>query len=115
MTREEEIISAARTRAERHQIAEMELYRGDKCNYSYGRIYNSEITSFEAGARWADNHPINVWHDTSEEPVKDTHILIETTIFKDSLEYYSCHWSTLICQSWEKYVKLYNVKRWTYI
>lgn len=55
MTREKEIISAARTRAERHQIAEMELYRGDKCNYSYGRIYFSEIASFEAGAKWADS------------------------------------------------------------
>ena len=55
MTREEEIIEAARTRAERHQIAEMELYRGDKFNYSYGRIYNSEIASFEAGAKWADS------------------------------------------------------------
>lgn len=55
MTREEEIVNAARTRAERHQIAEMELYRGDKCNYSYGRIYFSEIASFEAGAKWADS------------------------------------------------------------
>lgn len=59
MTREEEIVNAARERAERHQIAEMELYGGDKCNYSYGRIYNSEISSFEAGVRWADEHPIN--------------------------------------------------------
>lgn len=55
MTRAEEILNAARTRAERHQVAEMELYKGDKCNYSYGRIYNSEIASFEAGAKWADN------------------------------------------------------------
>ena len=55
MTREEEILEAARTRSERHQVAEMELYRGDKCNYSYGRIYFSEIASFEAGAKWADS------------------------------------------------------------
>ncbi len=51
MTREEEKIIAAKERADRHQIAEMELYRGDKCNYSYGRIYNSEIVSFEAGTK----------------------------------------------------------------
>ena len=24
--------------------------------------------SFEEGAKWADEHPINVWHDVSEEP-----------------------------------------------
>ena len=75
MTRDEEILNAARTRAERHQIAEMELYGGDKCNYSYGRIYFSEIASFEAGAKWADQHPNNVWHDASEEPKEDVDIL----------------------------------------
>ena len=75
MTREEEILNAARTRAERHQIAEMELYGGDKCNYSYGRIYFSEIASFEAGAKWADQHPNNVWHDASDEPKEDMDIL----------------------------------------
>ena len=75
MTREEEILNAARTRAERHQIAEMELYGGDKCNYSYGRIYFSEIASFEAGAKWADQHPNNVWHDASEEPKKGEDII----------------------------------------
>lgn len=61
MTRQEEIIEAARSRAERHQIAEMKVYGGDKCNYSYGRIYNSEMASFEAGAEWADEHPKSPW------------------------------------------------------
>lgn len=23
---------------------------------------------FELGVHWADNHPVNVWHDSSEEP-----------------------------------------------
>ena len=55
MTRKEEILSAARTRAERHQIAEMELHRGNKQLYFYARIYNAEIASFEAGAKWADS------------------------------------------------------------
>lgn len=40
------------------------------------RDYNSGITlsspsnviHFENGAKWADEHPINVWHDASEEP-----------------------------------------------
>ena len=76
MTRKEEIIEAARSRAERHQITEMKVYGGDKCNYSYGRIYNSEMASFEAGAEWADEHSINVWHDASEEPKRGSLILL---------------------------------------
>ena len=24
--------------------------------------------AFEEGAKWADEHPINMWHDTNEEP-----------------------------------------------
>lgn len=67
MTREEEIISTARKRAERHQIAEMELYKGDKCNYSYSRIHNAEIASFEAGAKWADNHPKSPWISVEDD------------------------------------------------
>lgn len=66
MTREE-IIIAARTRAERHQIAEMELYGGDKCNYSYGRIYNSEIVSFEDGVKWRDEHPKCPWISVKDD------------------------------------------------
>ena len=35
-----------------------------------GRTYEQSLmaTGFEAGAGWADEHPINVWHDVSEEP-----------------------------------------------
>ena len=67
MTIEEEIIIAARERADRHRIAEMELYGGDKCNYSYGRIYNSEITSFEAGAKYANENQPSPWIKFTEK------------------------------------------------
>ena len=77
MTREEEIIEAARTRAERHHVAEMELFRGDRCNYSYERIYRSERASFEAGAEWADSHPVNVWHDANiVVPPQDEEVIV---------------------------------------
>ena len=67
MTREEEKRIAARERANRHEIAEMELYKGDKCNYSYARIYNTEIASFEAGVEWADNHPKSPWISVKDD------------------------------------------------
>ena len=111
MTRDEEILNAARTRAERHQIAEMELYGGDKCNYSYGRIYFSEIASFEAGAKWADQHPNNVWHDASDNPTEDTLILYRTTSGEFGV-------TELVCTSegvWHLFVKEYEVAEWAYI
>ena len=51
MTREEEILSAAR-------------------QYNNGITFSnpSNVLHFEAGAKWADEHPVNVFHDASEEP-----------------------------------------------
>ena len=108
MTREEEILNAARTRAERHQIAEMELYGGDKCNYSYGRIYFSEIASFEAGAKWADQHPNNVWHDASEKPRTKEWILVQF----DEDDYDTLY---LYIDIWRDWCKEFNALRWAYI
>lgn len=61
MAREEEILEAARERADRHQIAERELNNYNSQLYFYDRIYNSEIASFEAGAKWSDKHPKCPW------------------------------------------------------
>ena len=110
MTREEEILNAARTRAERHQIAEMELYGGDKCNYSYGRIYFSEIASFEAGAKWADQHPNNVWHDASEKPRAKEWLLIQ--FGEDDYDVLSL--DDLYIDMWCTWCKTYNVISWAY-
>lgn len=78
-TRQEEIIEAARSRAERHQIAEMKVYGGDKCNYSYARIYNSEMASFEVGAEWADKHPKSPWISVKDDlPCNHKELLLST-------------------------------------
>ena len=117
MTRDEEILNAARTRAERHQIAEMELYGGDKCNYSYGRIYFSEIASFEAGAKWADQHPNNVWHDASEEPKDDLGKDDLVIIYQD--KHGDCWFITkrdivILYINWECFATV-SVRCWAYI
>ena len=61
MTREEQILSAAR---EYHGIILSSL---------------SNIIHFEAGAHWADEHPnlSLLWHDASEEPKEEEFILLE--------------------------------------
>lgn len=76
MTREEEIIIAAKERADRHQIAESKLNDYNNHLYFYNRIYSAEMASFEEGAEWADKHPVNVWHDANEEPKRDSLILL---------------------------------------
>lgn len=51
------MVDAARERADRHQIAELELFGGlNKC-YFYSRIRDAEISSFEAGVKWGDENP----------------------------------------------------------
>ena len=60
MTRKEEILKAARA-------------------YVSGVTLSSpsDVIHFENGAKWADEHPINVWHDASEEPQDGSHILMQ--------------------------------------
>ena len=54
MTREKEILSAARDYIGRSMLSSP-----------------SYVIHFENGAKWADEHPINVWHPVSEEPQGD--------------------------------------------
>ena len=49
---------------------------------AYSQYCNSEslcftlmCDSFRLGAKWADNHPKNVWHDASEVPNENTSIV----------------------------------------
>lgn len=63
----QEIINEARKRSARHAIAECELCGGLGRMYGYERIENAEISSFEAGAKFAFNSVIeescNFWFE----------------------------------------------------
>lgn len=60
MTREEKIKFASKDYVN---------YLLDKQEYHNEKYTEYDIKqAFEKGAEWADNHSINVWHDTSEEP-----------------------------------------------
>lgn len=68
---------------------------------------------FLDGAVWADSHPINVWHDASEEP-KCKKLII---IYRDDIGCIPI--DTLIYHSdanyhWKELVKTYNIIRWAY-
>ena len=40
---------------------------------------------FENGAKWADEHPVNVWHEATEEPKEEGWILIQFGVAYDTL------------------------------
>lgn len=70
--------------------------------------------AFEEGAKWADNHPINVWHDASEEPNKYEYILFEYISNQNELKYFAQYVTKNtygILQEFEKYGKC----SWAYI
>lgn len=94
---------------------EIGLAADEYCATTDPVLINCGGYSFMEGAKWADKHPINLWHKADEEPSKDTHILIETSFFKDNLEYYSHYWSASSAPSWEEYVKECHIKRWIYL
>lgn len=74
----------------------------------------SNVIHFEAGAKWADKHPVNVWHDTSQEPNKYEYILVEYISNRNELEYFAQYVTKNIygtLQEFEKFGKC----RWAYI
>lgn len=91
MTRKEQILQAAR-------------------DYVSGVTLSStsDVIHFEYGARWADEHPVNVWHDTNEEP----------NINEDVVLYDSC--GNLVTEfyngdvTWNNIVFFHKVTMWTY-
>ena len=71
----------------------------------------SDVIYFEAGAEWADEHPINVWHDASEEPRYEEFLLAEESsefnVYKLSGQEDN--------NSWELLVSAMGIIRWAYI
>ena len=87
MTRKEQILQAAR-------------------DYVSGVTLSSpsDVIHFEYGARWADEHPVNVWHDTNEEPRCDELLLTEES--DDFNLYKLCREEDNTSKTWEEYCKL---------
>ena len=96
MTREEEILQAAR-------------------NYVSGVTLSSpsDVIHFEYGAKWADEHPVNVWHDANEEPKGDYFILCDglgNLQWAENFQHIDMYYA-----NWKDYADAFKVNRWTYI
>lgn len=104
MTREKEI--------ERASVHHLNQY-----DYSYeeGEHLDFYIKGFTDGAKWADEHPNHdsLWHEPSEEPKDETHILIEYD-YLGSKELLSYNIGDGLV-NWERLKKNYGISRWAYI
>ena len=101
MTRKEQILQAARD------------YVGSVTFSS-----PSDVIHFENGAKWADEHPVNMWHDMSEEPLlEETEIIfINERDFAHISKRKGGHFSyAYVYYSWEEYVNSLKIKKWAYI
>lgn len=108
MTREEELYETADNFSEDHK-------------YEEDLDYVSLKMAFIEGAEWADNHPVNVWHDASEIPQEKHKNIIYQTNYCSMYNVYIAFIPTCLrsCKvtshSWDEFAKEVNMRRWAYI
>ena len=93
MTREEHIYEASKAYSE---------YEYGQTNYENG---------FINGAKWADNHPVNVWHDANEEPRLNQWFLAQ--IGDNAFDTFVMEMNKN--EDWKEWSNGVNIKRWAYI
>ena len=78
-----------------------------------GRTYEQALmaTGFENGVGWADNHPINMWHDTNEEPRLNQWFLAQ--IGDNAFDTFVMEMDKN--EDWKEWSNGINIKRWAYI
>ena len=102
MTRDEEILTACKGFLSRYPSI-------DQAGLSIG---------FLDGAVWSDKHPVNVWHDASEEPLlegKDIIFLNEQDKTFISGKFGGAFSFLHEDFYWENFVKLVQISKWAYI
>ena len=78
-----------------------------------GRTYEQALmaTGLEEGIRWADEHPINMWHDTTEEPSLNQWFLAQ--IGDNAFDTFVMEMDKN--EDWKEWSNGINIKRWAYI
>ena len=78
----------------------------------YGYIAISDYKdSFIEGANWADSHPVNAWHNVSEEPKYGEWFLAQ--IGDDAFDTFVMAMDKN--QDWKEWANGISIKRWAYI
>lgn len=80
------------------------------------QYYSAEDLSraFRDGAEWVDEHPQDVWHETSEKPQDNSHILIRYN-YLGTMEFKSYHINYQCDLTWPELVNSQEIKYWAYI
>ena len=111
MTREEQIIEAGIE----YTMQNDPVCIGRDNFYEMAKILNRN-KSFEAGAKWADQHPnINsLWHTPDEIPQYNKRLVIHCD---EKMEWHPINNTILYEDSeypWKEIVELYNILHWAY-
>ena len=90
---------------EEHIISEAKKHYYDDIN-----CHNA----FLHGVEWADEHPVDIWHDASEEPQGEYKIICQ-----DEFEHvWLTDWREVVKQhssGWEEYVACECIVNWAYV
>lgn len=68
-------------------------------------------SAFEEGAKWADEHPINVWHDVIEPPKLGKWFLAQI----GNITFDTFIMAMNKNEDWKEWSNGINIKRWAYI
>ena len=93
---------------EEERINQIEQF-ASQC-YEDGERYSA----FISGAIWADNNPVNVWHDASEEPAGDNWEILCVDIHNGCWVDGRVN-ALLLHNRWDEYADIELVKMWAYI
>lgn len=90
-------------------------YLLDKQEYHNEKYTEHDIKqAFEKGAKWADEHQANVWHDASEEPAGDNWEILCVDIHNGCWVDGRVN-ALLLHNRWDEYADIELVKMWAYV
>lgn len=113
MNREEEIKQVAENYASQMcKNCSAMLYCEEKNKKCVERREHENV--YVDGAKWADKHPVDVWHEASEEPENGAHILMECKL-SDSKEFKSYNIDYKGGANWVALKRYFRISRWAYI
>lgn len=72
------------------------------------------MSAFISGAKWADEHPRNVWHQATEEPAGDDWVIL-CEDESGNCGVVSRRDAFTIGYNWEEFAEDKALKRWAYI
>lgn len=74
--------------------------------------YREQVKVYTDGAKFADEHPKDIWHSIDDIPTGNYDI-----ICKDKTNYWACSWEYFYenYPNWEQFVKTMNVEKWLYM